>query len=131
MKRIGERGEGKFERITWDEALNIVAREVLLIRDKHGPASIMVIPLGGDLAYIHTARSIQRALGLAGGYTRPWGVTSFGGGMYASWATYGAFATGNDREDLLNSRFIILWGWDPATTICGTNTSWYLLRAKE
>ena len=27
MKRVGERGEGKFERISWDEALDIVARE--------------------------------------------------------------------------------------------------------
>ncbi len=26
---------------------------------------------------------------------------------------------------------IILWGWNPANTICGTNTSWYLARARE
>jgi anaerobic dimethyl sulfoxide reductase subunit A len=131
LKRVGERGEARFERVTWDEALDTVAKEVIRVRDTYGPASNLVIGLGGDLAYLHTARPIQRALGLAGGFTMPWGLTSFGGGMYASRATYGTFATGNNRDDLLNSRFILLWGWDPATTICGTNTAWYLVQAKE
>ena len=33
MKRIGERGEGKFERISWDEALEILARELNRVRE--------------------------------------------------------------------------------------------------
>ncbi|MDP6510271.1 MAG: molybdopterin-dependent oxidoreductase, partial [Dehalococcoidia bacterium] len=131
LKRVGERGEGKFERISWDEALETVAGEVTRVRDTYGPASMMVINMGGDLSYVHNGRAIQRVMGLAGGFTMPWGRTSFGGGMYASRATYGSFATANNRDDLLNSKFIILWGWDPATTICGTNTAWYLVQAKE
>ncbi len=131
LKRVGERGEGKFERVTWDEALDTVARENIRVRDTYGPDNIIIIALGGDLSFVHSGRCIQRALGLAGGYTVPWGLTSFGGGMSASRATYGTFSTGSNRDDLLNSRFIILWGWDPATTICGTNTAWYLVQAKE
>ena len=131
LKRVGERGEAKFERISWDEALETVAGEVTRVRDIYGPASMLVINMGGDLSYVHNGRAIQRVMGLAGGFTMPWGLTSFGGGMYASRATYGSFATANNRDDLLNSKFIILWGWDPATTICGTNTAWYLVQAKE
>lgn len=37
MKRVGERGEGKFERISWDEALDIVARETRRIKESYGP----------------------------------------------------------------------------------------------
>ena len=37
MKRVGKRGEGKFERISWDEAMDILAKEWVRIRDAYGP----------------------------------------------------------------------------------------------
>ncbi len=40
MKRIGERGEGKWQRISWDEALDTIANRVQEIRDKYGAHSI-------------------------------------------------------------------------------------------
>ena len=39
MKRVGKRGEGKFERISWDEAMDILAKEWVRIRDAYGPGS--------------------------------------------------------------------------------------------
>ena len=42
LKRIGERGEGKFERVSWDGALDIIARELVRIRDTYGPAPVLV-----------------------------------------------------------------------------------------
>ena len=39
--------------------------------------------------------------------------------------------TGNTRDDLVNSRLIIMWGWNPADTIFSTNTPFYLAKAKE
>ena len=39
--------------------------------------------------------------------------------------------TSNTRDNLVNSRFIVLWGWNPADTVCGTNTCWYLAQARE
>jgi thiosulfate reductase/polysulfide reductase chain A len=39
-KRTGERGEGKWERITWDEALEMIAERLAYIKAKHGPLSI-------------------------------------------------------------------------------------------
>lgn len=131
MKRIGARGEGKFERIGWNEALDTVARQLKRVRDQYGPATILLLVGGGDLSQVHNARQFHKLLCRTGGYTRLWGGPSFQGGIFASIATYGTWRTGNSRDDLVNSRLIILWGWNPAVTVCGTNTCWYLAKAKE
>jgi anaerobic dimethyl sulfoxide reductase subunit A len=131
MKRIGERGEGKFEQISWDEAIDTVASEIIRVRDTHGPASILFLPLGGDLSDLHTPAALASVLALTGGFTATWDRVSFGGGIYAQIVTYGTHYTCNTRDDLLNSRLIILWGWNPAVTVGGVNTGWYLARAKE
>jgi len=39
--------------------------------------------------------------------------------------------TAHTRDDLLNSKLIIMWGWDPSTAIHDTNTAWYLTQARE
>jgi len=131
MKRVGARGEGKFERISWDEALGTVANELTRVKESYGPAAILLVTSGGDLTYLHTSRTIDKLLCLAGGYTGTWGVASFEAGMFASRLTYGTTATGNTRDDLLNSRLIIMWGWEPASTVGGPNTCWYLAQARE
>ena len=40
MKRVGARGEGKWERISWDEALDTVAKKLAEIRDTTGPEAV-------------------------------------------------------------------------------------------
>ena len=40
LKRVGERGEGKWQRIGWDEACDMIAEKVSEIRTKYGPESI-------------------------------------------------------------------------------------------
>lgn len=41
MKRVGERGEGKFERISWDQALDEIAEKLLEIREKYGNHAVL------------------------------------------------------------------------------------------
>ena len=41
LKRRGERGEGKWERISWDEALDTCERRLREIRDQHGPEAMV------------------------------------------------------------------------------------------
>ena len=40
LKRVGARGEGKWQRILWDEALETVAKRLLEVREKYGPLAI-------------------------------------------------------------------------------------------
>lgn len=132
MKRVGVRGEGKFERITWDEALETVAGELIRVRDTYGPASIMYFCSAGDIHVLHHQPVIHRLLCMLGGYTEPWGFISYEGAQFASFATYGTVVgTNHTRDDLLNSRLIVMWGWDPVNTIQSTNTTWYLAQARE
>src|SRR5438034_905456 len=41
LRRVGARSEGRFERISWDEALAEVARQMRRVRDTYGPAAIL------------------------------------------------------------------------------------------
>jgi anaerobic dimethyl sulfoxide reductase subunit A len=130
LKRVGARGEGKFERISWDEAIDTVAREWLRIRDKYGPLSCVYDHVGGDVAFIHIG-TVAKLLDKLGGAYRTWGNMSFQGAHLAVLASYGTLFTNNMRDDLPNSKLIIGWGWDPAATMNGVKTQYYLAKAKE
>ncbi len=110
LKRVGERGEGKFERISWDEALNTVASEITRVRDTYGSASILLKWSGGDLGKIQGMVPHLRLMNMAGGCSEVWGLHSFEGAIFEQVATFGTIATNNTRDDLLNSRLIIMWG---------------------
>ena len=43
LKRVGEKGEGKFERVTWDEALDIIASKLTELKQRHGPESLAIL----------------------------------------------------------------------------------------
>jgi len=131
LKRVGERGEGKFARVSWDEALDEVAEQIIRIRDTYGPAAILNLSWSGGDGKLHNMSNLSRFLNIAGGQTTWWGGASFQGGFFGTLATYGKLDTGNDRADLLNSKMIILWGCNPAESIFGTETRWYLTQAKE
>ena len=42
MIRVGARGEGKFKRVTWDEAIDYIGKKLVEIKKKHGPESIIM-----------------------------------------------------------------------------------------
>ncbi|MFC1929966.1 molybdopterin-dependent oxidoreductase [Chloroflexota bacterium] len=132
LKRVGERGEGRFQRISWDEALDTIAHELIRVRDTYGPAAIVFRGGGGDINVLHQRNTILRVLLLAGGCTVTWGSLSFEGANFSTLVTYGTgAATSHTLDDLLNSRLIIMWGWNPAVTVHRCNTSWYLAQARE
>jgi anaerobic dimethyl sulfoxide reductase subunit A len=131
LRRIGERGEGKFERISWDEALEEVASKMIEIKEKYGNSAILLFLGGGDQGMIHGPVPAVIMLLQFGGFTRFWGGPSYEGALFASMATYGTIKTGHAREDFLNSKLIIMWGWNPANTVWDPGTSLMLAKARE
>jgi anaerobic dimethyl sulfoxide reductase subunit A len=132
QKRVGPKGAGQFARISWDEALDTLAGELTRVKKSYGSGAILLMTGGGYLASLHRGGSAaQRLLNQAGGYVTHYGNISSEGAVWASLTQYGSVMVGNSREDLLNSKLILLWGWDPARMISGTNTMYHLIRAKE
>ena len=133
LRRVGERGEGRFERISWDEALDTVASELARIKETYGPEAILNVFGGGssDTRLHNTLFVPMRFFEHFGGYTGSSSNISVQSVVYASRRTFGMVVPESDRENMLESRLIIMWGYNPAVTLKGTNTNWYLAQAKE
>jgi len=61
MIRTGARGEGKWRRVSWDEALTHVAERLTRIKAEHGARSILLSDRGGPFREIY--RAFMRGLG--------------------------------------------------------------------
>jgi len=131
MKRVGKRGEGKFERITWDEALHVIAEQTQRIMKDYGPDAVYIQYATGNTGRTAEREWMKRLMGLYGGYLSYYGTYSTACTQVATPYTFGTNNTGSSREDWVNSKVIILLGWNPAETIHGTNTAYYLKRAKQ
>jgi anaerobic dimethyl sulfoxide reductase subunit A len=129
---VGERGKGDFKRISWDEALKTVARELTRVKKTYGNEAIFGSGGSGNNFLIHWSRLwMAYFLSKFGGYTNTRGGMSYQGAIDASFYTLGSIESGNQVEDIFNSKLIILWSWNSAEMIYGTNTTWLLTQARE
>lgn len=131
MKRVGQRGEGKFQRISWEEATDLIAREWVRIRDTYGPGSRYVNYATGISAAISGSSLAKRLLKLDGGYLGYYNSYSTACIRKATDLMYGTCETGNSLSDWLSSNLIILWGHNPAETKFDSETMYYLRRARK
>jgi anaerobic dimethyl sulfoxide reductase subunit A len=135
LRRTGPRGAGRFERISWDEALDEIAAQMLRIRDAYGPAAILDCSRTGSLSMLHSRATVQRLLHMFGGCTELWSNVSSEAEVFAVRMTYGASAdyksAGREPIDYVNSRLIVMWGWSPGDGTFGTGTLQYLKWAKK
>jgi anaerobic dimethyl sulfoxide reductase subunit A len=131
MKRVGKRGQGKFEYISWDEALDHVACEIQRVKETYGNSAFFV-PYGtGSLSNINGSPVARRLFNLYGGHLSTYSTYSSACLERATPTVYGTQFTGGQRKDWVNCRYIILWGWNPAETIFGTNSAFYIKKARE
>lgn len=105
MKRIGARGEGKWERITWDEALDTIAAKFTEIKEKYGPEAVgfgLGEPKGMEFAY---GQRFASAFGTPSVVTPAWfcGVAELQGQV----CTYGWASVPDDHNA---PEVIVMWG---------------------
>lgn len=131
MKRTGERGEGKFTRISWDEALDILSSQLKRVKEKYGNSAIY-LPYGtGSYNQINGRQTADRLLNLFGGSLGYYNSYSWACISQATPYVYGTGVTGNQRQDWLNSKYIIMWGWNPSEMRDGTNSEFFIKKARE
>ncbi len=131
MKRIGKRGEGRFERISWDEALDTLANQLKRIKEQYGNSAILV-PYGtGSYNQTNGRQTAARLMNLFGGSLGFYNSYSWACISRATPYVYGTGVTGNQRQDWVNSKYIIMWGWNPAEMRDGTNSEYFIKKARE
>lgn len=122
MKRVGARGEGKFKRITWDEAYDEIANNLKRIIKEYGNEAIYLNygtgTLGGTVTKSWPPGStlIARLMNLTGGYLNHYGDYSTAQIAVGLHYTYGGWAYGNSFSDLENTKLIVQFGNNPAET---------------
>ncbi len=107
LKRVGERGEGKFEEVSWDEALTDVADAMLDACEDQGAESVITLmtPEPGAAA----ARSFASAIG---------SPTTDGNAEFQDWnpgfyMTWGKFNPVASADDWFLADLIIVWANNP------------------
>jgi len=131
LKRVGKRGEGRFERITWDEALDRLAGQMRRVRETYGNSALFV-PYGtGSYSQLNGSQTARRLMNLFGGCLGIYNSYSWAAINAATPTVYGTLETGSQRQDWLNARYILMWGWNPAEMRDGTNSDYFVKLARQ
>ncbi len=125
LRRVGKRGEGRFERITWNQAYDIWVEGLEKIKQEFGPEAVCMYTGRGNFEF-----GVQEAFPPAGttessasSILFPWGSPNTTGvgalcfvayGMLAPQACYGQHYR-HVKDDLKNADLILIWGANPAT----------------
>jgi anaerobic selenocysteine-containing dehydrogenase len=114
LRRNGPKGEGRFERVSWEEAIADVGARFNAIIARFGPSAILPYSHAGSQGLLQFASLDRRFFSLLGasrlerllcGDTASAGIAATQGNAW-----------GIDPEDLKHSRFIILWGTNTIVT---------------
>ncbi len=132
LKRVAgsRRGSGEYQAITWDEALELISSRFIKIKQRYG-SSALFVPYGtGSYNQLNGSDVARRLMNLWGGCLGIYNSYSWGATNLVTPTVYGTLITGNQRQDWLNSRYIIMWGWNPAEMRDGTNSDYFIKLAR-
>jgi anaerobic selenocysteine-containing dehydrogenase len=113
LRRVGTKGEGRFERITWDEALTEIGERFHDVIATHGAEAIM--------PYVSAGNQSLLAIMFGDRFWHHLGASRVTGSLCGAVAGAGTATTmgtgkGMDPSDVQHSRFIILWGTNTRLT---------------
>lgn len=113
LRRIGPKGEGRFEQITWTEALDEISRRVGEVLATHGPGAV--------LPYVSAGNQSLLALGFGDRLWHRLGAARTTGALCGAVAGAGAAVTNGtgkaaDPLDVVHSKLVILWGTNTRLT---------------
>jgi len=108
MRRIGRKGEGRFARISWDEALDTIAGRFREIAEAHGPEAILPYSYAGNMGLLQYASMDRRFFHRLGATLLDRTICASAG--KAGWVSVVGAAMGMDVERFAESKLILIWG---------------------
>lgn len=112
LKRIGERGKGKWERISWEEALDRIAEKLLQCRQRHGPQGVAFLQ-GTIRGWSRVYSRLANAFGAVNHGAAGWAQCLWPR-LVDNTVTFGATYT--EVPDFENTHCVLVWGTNPAST---------------
>ena len=128
MKRVGERGSGEWERITWDEAIATIAEKLQAVVEKD-PKRATFYPFTGDMAQLSWTAEMRFANQIGATIWTMEGIMGDHGASMGMVMAYGAQRAGHDTRDYMNSDLFIYWGGNSFDT--HTSEARYILDARD
>jgi anaerobic selenocysteine-containing dehydrogenase len=126
MKRVGQKGEGKFARISWDEALDTIASKLKSIAADN-PESILPYSYAGTMGLLQGGSMDRRFFHRLGASLLDRTICS-SAGMYGMRYTVGA-SVGTNPETVDQAKYILIWG---SNIITSNIHLWrYILKARS
>jgi len=111
LRRVGERGEGSWERISWDDALEVIADAIIDAVEAHGPESVMT----EGTPEFSTVPSTFRFFNFLGGVLTDFNATTNDINVGLS-ITFGKWMIVSSMEDWFHSELVLVWHMNPAYT---------------
>jgi thiosulfate reductase/polysulfide reductase chain A len=116
VKRTGGRGEGKWQRISWDEALDEIAAGLAKVQGEYGAESIAVMTGTGPRTGNNTARLFCLMMGTPNRISVDNHIC-FAPSVVAETSTYGVMTTMMEiGPDYNNADCIMVWGGNPLSS---------------
>lgn len=137
MKRVGKRGEGKFKRITWEEAYDEIANNLKRIIKDYGNEAVYLQYATGALGGTVTrswppgTSLLARLMNCCGGYLNHYNTYSTAQITTGLSYTYGG-GVGNSITDIENTKLVVMFGNNPAETrMSGGGVTYLLEQARK
>lgn len=111
MRRLGAKGEGRFERISWDDALALICAHAKKIAAQHGGEAILPYSYGGSSGLLGQDTTDKAFFAKLGASRLARAVCAVPAGE-AAMGMYGKMA-GVAFEDYVHARGIVIWGANP------------------
>lgn len=113
MLSVGERGDGRWKQVGWDEALRTIAERLTKIRGESGPEAVVFNRGTNRGSWIKLFVRLSRAFG-SPNFTEDGGSTCYTPRSFAQVLTLGGRPL--EWPDFENSRCILVWGVNPPAT---------------
>ncbi len=114
LRRIGAKGQGRFEPASWDEALDDIARRLTDIAAAHGPQAILPYSYAGTMGFIQGSSMDRRFFHRLGASLLDRTICSMAGSV-AMQTTVGQ-NVGTDTEAVGDAQLILIWGSNTLTS---------------